>query len=374
MTQKKSFEQTSKPNSTSSFFDVSNEEMFKPENLDSLPIVFTELTELNKKSALKLASNLNTSQYESILQFGVEAQTKLKHFTNNLLVQVQRNDTSPIRDVLFKLMEQLEKINPDSLIENNKGFIAKIFNRNKTTIQEQISHFKRLSVQIDRLSIQLLHAQKGLLADINMLDELYRLNEEYYHNINVYIAAGQLKKQELLTKALPQYQNEAVEYNDLIRKQKLDDLNQAIEWLDQRIYDLQLSREIAIQSAPQIRLIQRTNQLLVEKIQTSVLTTIPLWQTQISILVNINNQRHLNSTGQRLMDISDEMIRKNAKMMSATANDSKKRKLITHADVDSFKQTQIQLIESIEETLRLQAESNEQQAQIELNVGNLTSN
>ncbi len=142
-----------------------------------------------------LASTIDVSQYEYVLQFGVEAQHKLKHFTHNLLVQVQRNDTSPIREVLFKLMEQLEKIDPDSLVEKNKGFFAKLFNRSKSSIQEQISQYNRLSKQIDRLSIQLQHAQKGLLSDMNMLDELFRLNEDYFHSINIYIAAGELKKQ-----------------------------------------------------------------------------------------------------------------------------------------------------------------------------------
>lgn len=369
MTLEKSSNHNSRVNSTSSIFDGSNEEVLSKENT---PTIFTSLSEENQKNALYIASTIDVSQYNSVLQFGVEAQHKLKHFTNNLLVQVQRNDTSPIREVLFKLMEQLEKIDPDTLLENNKGFFSKLFNRSKTTIQEQISHYKRLSVQIDRLSIQLLHSQKGLLSDINMLEELYRLNEEYYHNINIFIAAGQLKKQDMMTNQLPKLQNEAIEKNDLISKQRLNDFMQAIEWLDKRIYDLQLSREIAIQSAPQIRLIQQTNRLLVEKIQTSVLTTIPLWQTQISILVNINNQRRINMTGQKLMDVSDDMIRKNARMLEATAKESRRHKSITHTDIDAFKQTQLQLIESIEETLRVQAESNVQHAEIEAKMELLT--
>ncbi len=371
MTLEKSSKQNTIPESTSSFYDMSNEQSIAQ---NVTPSIFSSLPEANQKSALYLASSLNISQYESILQFGVEAQHKLKHFTNNLLVQVQRNDTSPIREVLFKLMEQLEKIDPDALIDTNKGFLSKLFNRSKTTIQEQISHYKRLSVQIDRLSIQLLHAQKGLLSDIKMLDELYQLNEEYYHNINIYIAAGQLKKQEMMKLHLPKLQNEAKENDNLINKQKLNDYMAAIEWLDKRIYDLELSREIAIQSAPQIRLIQQTNRILVEKIQSSVLTTIPLWQTQISMLVNINNQHRINMSGNRLLDISDEILRKNAKMMEATAKNPKRNKAISHADIDSFKQTQLQLIESIEDTLRVQAESNIQQVEVETKMEQLTNN
>ncbi|WP_052126302.1 toxic anion resistance protein [Ureibacillus massiliensis] len=368
--QKSSYEQT-KLNQQSSFLNNLNEKLITVDDSINSKL-FHSLSEPDQNSALELANQIEHTNYETILQFGVEAQQKLKHFTNNLLIQVQRNDTSPIRDVLFKLIEQLEKIDPDSLVEEKKGFFAKFFNRAKSTIQEQISHFKRLSIQIDRLSIQLLHAQKGLLSDIDMLEKLYNLNEEFYHNINIHIAALDIKKQHLITNLLPKLQKESVSDSDSWQQQKLSDLENAIEWIDKRMYDLQLSREIALQSSPQIRLIQKTNQLLVEKIQTSVLSSIPLWQTQISILVNINNQRQMKITEKRLMNLSEDMMKKNAKMIQSSALGSKKIKSITHEDIDSFKETQLKLLESIEETLRVQAESNEQHHLLESNMEKLT--
>lgn len=327
--------------------------------------LFPSLNQEEQSKALQLASKLDVSRYENVLNFGVEVQQALKMFTHNMLVNVQRNDTSPIREVLFKLMEQLEKIDPDELIENNKGFFAKLFKRSKSSIQEVISQYNRLSKQIDRLSIQLQHAQKGLLADMNMLNDLFKLNEDYFHNINIYIAAGELKKSDLINNELKKLQQTAAESQNPMDHQRVADLQNSIEWLDKRIYDLQLSREIAIQAAPQIRLIQQTNEMLVEKIQSSVMTTIPLWQSQISMLVNINNQRRANIASKRLMDASDEMMRKNAKMIDVTRNDAKRHQAITHQDIDAFKQTQLQLLESIEETLRVQADTNKQHIEVE---------
>lgn len=350
---------------SSNSFETNVGSSFSIEQQHSMTPLFSSLTQEEQSKALNLASKLDVSRYENVLNFGVEVQQALKNFTHNMLVNVQRNDTSPIREVLFKLMEQLEKINPDDLIEQDKGFFAKLFKRSKSSIQEVISHYNRLSKQIDRLSIQLQHAQKGLLADMNMLNDLFRLNEDYFHSINIYIAAGKLKISDLQNRDLKQLQQEALETQNPMANQKVADLQNSIEWLDKRLYDLQLSREIAIQAAPQIRLIQQTNEMLVEKIQSSVMTTIPLWQSQISILVNINNQRRANIASKRLMDTSEEMMRKNAKTIDVTRKDTKRHQAISHQDIDAFKQTQLQLLESIEDTLRVQADTNKHHIAVE---------
>lgn len=330
--------------------------------------VFSSLNEEAQSRALLIASKLDVSHYENVLQFGSEIQHSLKNFTHNMLIRVQRNDTSPIREILHQLMEHLDRINPDDLIEKEKGFLQKLFNRSKSSIQEMMSQYNRLSKQVDRLSIQLQHSQKGLLADMKMLNELYQLNEEYYHNLNVSIAAAEMKKKDLYANQLPKIEQSSIKSNDPLDRQRLNDLQNSIEWLDKRLYDLQMSREIAIQTAPQIRMIQQTNQMLVEKIQESVMTTIPLWQTQISMLMNMNNQRRADQSTRRLMDTSEQMLLKNAKMLQTTTKDKNKQKAISHSEIDLFKQTQLELIHSIEEALRVQAMRNEQQASIESKV------
>ncbi|MDN4492656.1 toxic anion resistance protein [Ureibacillus aquaedulcis] len=364
---------TYKKSSNHPFEEFSNNEgsflhSFESNHYNSDIPVFTSLNKEDQSRALMIASKIDVTQYENVLQFGSEIQHSLKNFTHNMLVRVQRSDTSPIREILHKLMEHLAKINPDDLIEKEKGFLQKLFNRSKSSISEMMSQYNRLSKQIDRLSIQLQHAQKGLLADMKMLNDLYKLNEEYYHNLNIYIAAAEMKKKDLCTNQLPKLEQSSKLSNDPLDRQRVNDLQDSIEWLDKRLYDLQISREIAIQTAPQIRMIQQTNQLLVEKIQESVMTTIPLWQTQISMLMSMNNQRRASQATRRLMDTSEQMLQKNAKMLETTAKDCSRQKVISHSEIDLFKQTQIELIHTIEEALRVQAISNEQQASIEAKV------
>lgn len=167
---------------------------------------------------------------------------------------------------------------------------------------------------------------------------------------------------------LPKLQVQTLESDDPMQKHKLQDLHMQIEWLDKRMYDLEISREISIQCAPHIRLIQQTNQMLIEKIQSSVMTTIPLWQSQISMLLSMNSQRRAMQSQQRLMDVSDELMRKNGKMMDVTARATRKQKGVSHSDIDRFKQTQLQLLKEIEDTLRIQATSNEKRHQVETTI------
>ncbi|MEJ9280989.1 toxic anion resistance protein [Ureibacillus thermosphaericus] len=319
--------------------------------------VFPTLTEEEQSKALHLASKLDSTCYEAIVRFGEEVQKSLKHFTHQLLVQVQRNDTSPIREILSTLIEQLDSMNLDQFNIQDKGFLRKLFKR-KTSIQQIVSQYNRLSKQIDRLTIHLKRAQENLLTDNNMLNKLYEKNEEYFQEINLYIAALEMKRLDLQK----QLQMVEKDYNDMdnpMMRQKLLDMKNAAEWLDRRMYDLQISREIAIQTAPQIRMIQSTNEMLIEKIQSSILSTIPLWQSQISMLVNLNRQHRANATSHHLMNTSEKLAMKSAEMTSITES---------HVELDHLKETQIQLIESIEETLQIQADRNEKQQLIEQTI------
>lgn len=193
-----------------------------------------------------------------------------------------------------------------------------------------------------------------------MLNKVFEKNEEYYQKINLYIAALEMKRMDAF-KQLQKMEQDAAQVDNPLMQQKLLDMKNAVEWLDRRMYDLQISREIAIQTAPQIRMIQSTNEMLIEKIQSSILSTIPLWQSQISMLVNLNRQHRANETSKSLMNTSEKMAEKNAEMMNIT----------NHADLDQLKETQTQLLDSIEETLRIQADWNEKQQALEKTVNKI---
>lgn len=326
--------------------------------------LFASLSSQSKQQSMKLASELQSSKYEQVLAFGLPAQEALKKFTAQMLNYIQRKDVRKVGEVLSDLMQHLEKIDPDALVEQEKGFFGKLFNRPKQSIQEVMTHYNKLSKRIDRLSIQLAHTQNGLLSDYQFLNELYELNEEYFHNINIYIASLEIKKQHMEEVILPAISQAVIEQEDPFKRHELQDVKMQIEWLDRRMYDLEVSREVAIQYAPQIRMIQQTNQMLIEKIQSSIMNTIPLWQSQISMLLSMNNQRRAMASQQRLMDASEELLRKNGKMIEASAK-GPKQKALNHTEIDQFKQTQLKLLQDIEDTLRVQVSSNERRHEIE---------
>lgn len=315
------------------------------------------LTIEQQNEANVLANRIDISNIESVLSFGTDIQKELKNFTHNLFIHVQQANTNPIRETLFQLQQHLEKMNTDQLINLNDSFFSKLFKRNRKSPQEVISEYHRLSKIIDRISIQLQHAQKNLIDDSDLLDKIYEQNMQYFEKLNVYIVAAEKKKQQLINEDLKKFNEE--ELNHPIKRQELQDVENAIEWLDRRIYDMQISREIAIQTAPQIRMIQQTNHLLIEKIQTSILTTIPLWQTQISMIVNLNKHRRMQQASERFSEQIKNGVQLSSKDMQET--------------IHELKQTQSQLIGSIEEALVVQASTNEHQNALEQSLEQMTS-
>lgn len=336
------------------------------QNHSATPL-FSALSRFDQKRALKLTEELNVDKYEDVISFGLSAQQALKKFSSKLLLHVQRKDTSKVGEILFQLMDQLDQIDPDALLEKKAGLFGKLFSKQTASIQQTMSQYNRLSKHIDRLNIQLAHSQQGLLSDLSMLEELYKLNEEYFHEINVYIAAGEIKRHHMQDVLLPAFQQKARTSENPMINQELQDLHTSFEWLDRRIYDLEISREIAIQSAPQIRMIQQTHQMLIDKVQESIMTTIPLWQSQISMLLSLNHQRRASQAQERLKKASDELIRKKAQLEGLSSRRGSRigGTSISHADIDHFKKTQIKLLQDIEETLRMQAIATEKRKETE---------
>lgn len=319
--------------------------------LNTSPTFFNTLTNEELEKAKEIAKSIDVSKFENVLAFGANIQEKLKHFTHNLFVHVRQTNTNSIRETLFQLQKQLENINTDKLISSN-NFISRLFKRNKKSPQEVISEYHRLSKTIDRLTIQLQHAQENLIEDSKVLDKIFDQNKIYFNQLNMYIAAGEIKKQQLIEEL--ELAEKTLNHNDPIKVQQIQDSKNAIEWLDKRIYDMQISREIAVQTAPQIRMIQETNHLLLEKIQTSILTTIPLWQSQISMIVNLNKQRCLQETSKGFEDKLENGFNISSSDLSTTLNELKK--------------TQYSLIDSIDEALVVQNTNDEQQNSLQQTI------
>ena len=179
-----------------------------------------------------------------------------------MLDHVQKKDIGPVGDILGDLMNKLSDMNPEELSNEKKSGIKRLFNRVNRSVQEMMTKYQKLSTQIDRIGIQLEHSKRGLVEDVHMLDKLYDQNKTYFQALNVYIAAAEVKKEEIVNVTIPELRRKAELSNDQMAYQEVNDMAQFVDRLEKRMYDLQLSRQITIQSAPQIRMIQQTNQTL----------------------------------------------------------------------------------------------------------------
>lgn len=341
-------------------FSLQTGHPFELDNINSTLKVFNSLSNSERSEVLKMAQKLDYKRYDAVLNFGKKTQEKLSHFASHMLKVAQKQDFSKTGRLLNDLVSHIDLIEVDHLLPIEQSILSKIFSRRKPELQQIISDFTRLKVRIDRLSIQLEHAQHQLLKDYESFNELYNINEEYFHDINLYIAACELKLAELKEIELPKLELQASQSGDPLAENALRDLNMQIEWIDKRKYDLEISREVAIQSAPQIRMIQQTSQMLIDKIQSSILTTIPVWQQQISIILQMNRQRKLAETEQKIIRASNELSRKNKDVFEATKNSTINQINSTENQIEQFKETQTKLLKDLEDTIFLQEQASKQ--------------
>ncbi|CAN2255633.1 putative toxic compound resistance protein [Bacillus subtilis] len=324
------------------------------------------LPEENKEKAIQLAEQIDHKNMQSIVLYGSQAQSKLLNFSHTMIDHVQKKDVGEIGEILGELMKKLEQVNPDDLQSKKKGFLARMFGRVSNSLQEVLSKYQKTSVQIDRISLKLEHSKNALISDNKLLEQLYEKNKEYFTALNVYIAAGELKLEELRTKTIPELkqQAESSEHNQMA-VQEVNDLIQFADRLDKRVHDLLLSRQITIQSAPQIRLIQNTNQALAEKIQSSIVTAIPLWKNQVAIALTLLRQRNAVDAQQKVADTTNELLLKNAELLKTNTIETVRANERGLVDIDTLKKVQESLISTLEETLTIQEEGRIKRRQAE---------
>ncbi|GEK31925.1 hypothetical protein KZO01_22340 [Kurthia zopfii] len=329
------------------------------------------LSEEDQEKARQLASQIPTGSYEAILTYGANAQTALSAFSNKMLDHVQSKDIGPVGDILKDLMTKLNELDPEDLQQEKPKGLRKLFGKVQKSIQEMMSKYTKLSTQIDRIGVQLEHSKRGLVDDVKMLDELYEQNKTYFEALNVYIAAAEIKRDEIMNELLPKMRAEAEKSDDQMVVQEVNDMAQFVDRLEKRIYDLQLSRQITIQSAPQIRMIQQTNQTLAEKIQSSIMTAIPLWRNQIAIALTLNNQRRAVEAQKQVTSTTNELLLKNSEMLKVNTIETARENERGIVEIETLKITQENLISTIEETLQIQHEGREKRRLAEVEIGRM---
>ncbi|EPP1204827.1 toxic anion resistance protein [Listeria monocytogenes] len=329
---------------------------------DAAPRLVDMLTETNKKQALELSKQIEPGNQAAILGYGAPAQAKLHDFSHSMLAHVQKQDVGPVGDIISDLMYRLQEADPDELAARNKNVFTKMFHRVKQSINEITSKYQKIGTQIDRIALKLEHSKKRLMEDNSFLEQLYDKNKDYFQALNIYIAAGELKLEEINTKMLPELRKKAEQTGDQMDYQEVNDLTQFADRLDKRVYDLRLSRQITIQQAPQIRLIQNTNQALAEKIQSSIMTAIPLWKNQVAIALTLLRQQQAVAAQRQVSETTNELLKRNADMLKTNAIETARENERGIVDIETLKETQSSLIETLQETLKIQQEGRAKRA------------
>lgn len=317
------------------------------------------LPEEKKQKAIQLAKQIDPSNLHSVSQYGTEAQAKLMDFSHHMLDHVKNSDVGEIGSILSDLMKKLEQVDPEELTPEKRGIFSKLFNRVSSSVNQILSKYQKTGAQIDRISVKLDRSKDELMKDNKLLEQLFIKNKEYFDALNIFIAAGELKLEELRTKEIPALKAKAEQSQNQMMIQEVNDLMQFADRLEKRTHDLKLSRQITIQSAPQIRLIQNTNQALVEKIQSSILTAIPLWKNQIAIALTLLRQRNAVKAQQLVSQTTNELLMKNSELLRTNTIETAKENERGLVDIETLKKTQENLITTIEETLTIQAEGRE---------------
>lgn len=323
------------------------------------------LSEEKRRQAFQLAEQIDPKNHNSITLYGTQAQSKLLNFSHEMLEHVQKKDVGEIGQVLSDLMKKLEQVSPDALKTEKRNFFSRLFGRVSHSVQEVLSRYQKTGAQIDRISVKLEHSKSALINDNKMLERLYEKNKEYYEALNVYIAAGQLKLEELNHKTIPELKEKSKTEHHHMAVQEVNDMIQFADRLEKRVYDLTLSRQITLQSAPQIRLIQHTNQVLAEKIQSSIMTAIPLWKNQVAIALTLLRQRRAVEAQKQVSATTNELLLKNAEMLKANTIETAKENERGFIDIETLKQVQDNLIGTLEETLKIQEEGRSKRLQAE---------
>lgn len=315
------------------------------------------LTPQERQRVDEIKKEIDFLDPQTDVQYGVGAQRNIADFSQRILGQVRTKDSGTAGELLLELSEKVR--NSDvAKIGNNEGILDKIpfLKSAKDRIRRFQAQYETLEVQVDRIEGELEKARMEMLKDINMFETLYQKNLEYFRELECYITAGEEKVAEVRQETLPGLRQEAVESGDPMAAQVLRDFEDTVNRFEKKLHDMKLSRTIVIQTAPQIKMIQNNDKMLVDKIQTAVLNTIPVWKSQIVIALGLYRQQKTLQMQREITDTTNQLLEKNAELLKTNTLETAKESERGIADIATLKKVNDDMIRTIEETLRIQRE------------------
>jgi len=324
-----------------------------------------------KQKVEQIMAQIDVNDSQGIIQYGVGAQVNISNFADSILDQVKAKDAGEAGAVLTDLMLTVKKIDVDSLSSDSLMSKIPLLGNLFAGAKKFIAQYQSIEHHIEEITDEMTKARMQLLKDITLLDSLYEKNKDYLTELDIYILAGTLKLKELNEKTLPEVKAKADASKDTLDAQKVQDLSQMINRFEKKVYDLKLSRMIAIQTLPQIRLIQNNDQLLVEKIQSSILNTIPLWKNQVVIAISLFRQKKALELQKEVSQTTNDLLTANSELLKTSSIEVAKESEKGIVEIETLKKVQENLLSTIDETLKIQADGKTKRAQAEVELQKL---
>ena len=329
------------------------------------PIRESKLSEAEKKTVNEFSKKIDITESNTILQYGAAAQKKVTDFSNTALQNVRTKDLGEIGTLLSNLVVELKTSDAE---EEKKGFFAGLFDKGKGKVTEFKARYDKAEANVEKIAAILEDHQITLLKDIALLDELYERNNQNIKELTMYILAGRKKLADVRANELPAAIARAKESGLPEDAQAANDLEQACVRFEKKLYDLELTRQVALQMLPQIRLVQNNDTLMTEKIQSTLVNTIPLWKNQIVLSLGIQHSKEALEAEREVTNMTNDLLKKNAETLHQATVETARESERGIVDIETLQHTNEQLISTLDEVLAIQKEGHEKREAAELEL------
>ena len=326
------------------------------------------LSPAEQQAVRSFSEQIDITNTEQVMNYGSGAQKNISEFSDAALNTVRTKDLGEVGDMLGDLVVELQGLNFDA--QEKKGFLG-LFKKASQSVAEMKASFDKAEVNVDKIVESLEKHEITLMKDISLMDKMYQRNQEYMKELTMYILAGKLKIQELREVELPKMIAHAKETNLPEDAQAANDFANLIGRFEKKIHDLELTRTISVQMAPQIRMVQNNDQLMAEKIRSSIVNTIPLWKNQMVMAMSLYHSDQAMKAQRQVTDVTNQLLLKNAETLrqgSINVAQEGERGIV---DMETLKKTNLELIATLDEVRRIQDDGRARRAQAEEELGRI---
>ncbi|WP_314970700.1 toxic anion resistance protein [Peptostreptococcus stomatis] len=327
----------------------------------------SSLSESERKMVEDFSKEIDIGNSQLVLEYGAGVQKKMSDFSDSTLSVIRTKDLGEVGDMISNLVVELKGFDAS---DEDKGILG-FFKKGSKKTQLMRANYDKAENNVNSIVKSLENQQVTLMKDISTLDQMYGLNKNYYKEVSMYILAGKKKLADIKNKELPALSEKARLSGLQEDAQNLNDLNNQIDRFEKKLHDLDLSRMISIQTAPQIRMVQNNNILMVEKIQSTIVNTIPLWKNQMVLALGVSHSNEAIRAQREVSNITNELLKKNADNLKMASIETAKESERGIVDIESLKHTNEALISSLDEVMKIQVESRAKRKEAENEIARL---